>query len=217
MSRRSSFAPSLESKFPIVKKLRMQPGTQNCTATCFHNALIALAEKTGRTEIRTVSIKEIGKTIRLKKDLILNTRYIVPAFNSHFKKKGLIAYQKHGPKTTLGDLETVLLKPNASPPIVTLPSNFFELYGIEVAPDPVIAGSDFAYSHDILVLGVDAKVWFYDPLANRPNLNRAHINPEGQVDLPRFLQLWQSTKEPNSLVWIETVPPGPIDKYLKVV
>jgi hypothetical protein len=193
---------------------RQQTASDNCTATCFHNALVALGEKTARQEIKKISVKEVSKTIHLKKDLVLNPKYIVPAFNNHFKNKGLRAESRSGSKVTFDDLSRILNKPNASPAIVTVPARFFEIYGVKVDPDPIIAGSPFSYYHDILVLAIDEKVWFYDPMADRPNLSRARTDPRGQVSMPLFLELWGSTKDPNSFIWIETVPPGPIDKYL---
>ena len=217
LSKRPSRIPSLEGRFPVVEKFRQQPADDNCTATCFHNALIALGEKTGRSEIRKISIREINKTIRLKKDLVLNPKYIVPAFNNHFRNKGLIAHAKSGSRVSIDDLENILKRANASPAIVTVPARFFEVYGVEVPPDPIIAGAPFPVYHDILVLAADDSVWFYDPMAERPNLCNAKVNPDGKMSLPVFVDLWGSTKDPNSFIWIETVPPGPIDKYISVV
>lgn len=141
-----------------------------------------------------MSIKEIGKTIKLKKDLVLNPRYIVPSFYNRFGKRGLVAHQMSGARLTVRDLERVLEQPNSSPAIVTVPSKFFELYHVDVEPDPAIGGSPFSYAHDILVLGIDDRIWFYDPMANRPNLNRARSGPEGRMDLPVFLDLWGASK-----------------------
>lgn len=203
---------ALSARFPIVRKFRDQPHPTNCIATCIHNALVALGDKTQRQDIQRISIKEINRTIRLKKQMIPNPPFIVPAFNNHFEKKRLRAHEGKGPRIDITDLERVLGNPVASPLIVTVSPHFFEVYGVEVPPPLIVAGDEYEVDHDILILAIDDKIWFHDPLANIPPLSRAKAKPQGRMDLQRFLEVWKA-KETNSFMWIESVLRGPIDKW----
>ena len=195
-------------------KYKQEQRTLNmCWTASIKNILDRLSHTLDDTSIK-MSLKDINRICKYDAQWGVPSGIAVPALNTKLEKLGYVVKEKEG-KDRFKELREILFDEEASFPIVGFGSNYIkDLKGPEKAWN--VPGANDYYDHVVVVIGINEKVKFIDPMVPFL-LKSSKINKvEEALPKPKFLYYWSYSRPPFWFMWIErkNKKTGPLDKWL---
>ena len=182
-------------------KYKQEQRTLNmCWTASIKNILDRLSFVLGDSSIK-MSLKELNRICKYDARFGVPPAIVVPALNNKLEKKGYIVKEREG-KDRFKELRDILYDEEASFPIVSFgPDYIKDLKGPTKAWN--VPGANDYYDHIVVVIGIEEKVKFIDPMV--PFLLKSSRIDEVEESLPKakFLHYWNYSSPPYWYMWIE--------------